>query len=61
MLATSLPFVALAQESEAPQRQGALIARVAEILGIDQQKLEDAVKQAQENCQRKLLTPDFRN
>src|SRR4030042_1138248 len=46
MLTTSLPLVALAQESEAPQRQGALLARVSEILGIDQQKLEDALKQA---------------
>jgi branched-subunit amino acid transport protein AzlD len=47
MLTTSLPFVALAQESEAPQRQGVLTARVAQILGLDQQKLVDAVKQAQ--------------
>jgi len=59
MLTTSLPFVALAQESEAPQRQGALIARVAEILGIDQQKLEDALKQvrtesAKENLDARL-------
>src|SRR4030042_1796569 len=43
---TSLPFVALAQESEAPQRQAALTERVAEILGIDQQEWEDALKQA---------------
>jgi hypothetical protein len=58
MLATSVPCVALAQESEAPQRQGALIARVAEILGVDQQKLEDAVKQAQEELPKE--TPDIR-
>jgi uncharacterized tellurite resistance protein B-like protein len=55
MLTTSLPFVALAQESEAPQRQGALIARVAEILGIDQQKLEDALKQARPESAKENL------
>jgi competence protein ComGC len=58
MLATSLPCVALAQESAAPQRQGVLIARVAEILGLDQQKLEDAVKQAQGELPKE--TPEAR-
>ena len=46
ILTASLPFVALAQEPEPPQRQAELIARVAEILGLDQQTLEDALKQA---------------
>jgi hypothetical protein len=45
-LFTSLPVVALAQNNGAPPRQGALEARVAEILGIDQQELEAAFKQA---------------
>ena len=58
MLATSVPCVALAQESEAPQRQGALISRVSEILGVDQQKLEDAVNQAQGELPKE--TPDAR-
>jgi hypothetical protein len=58
MLTTSLPFVALAQESEAPQRQGVLMARVAQILGLDQQKLVDAVKQAQGGLPKE--TPDAR-
>jgi competence protein ComGC len=58
MLTTSLPFVALAQESEAPQRQGVLMARVAQILGLDQQKLVDAVKQAQGELPKE--TPDAR-
>jgi competence protein ComGC len=58
MLTTSLPFVALAQESEAPQRQGVLTARVATILGLDQQKLVDAVKQAQGELPKE--TPDAR-
>lgn len=47
MLVASAPAIALAQEGELPERQGALIAQVAEILGIDQQELEDALQQAQ--------------
>lgn len=58
MLSASLPFAALAQENAAPQRQGVLITRVAEILGIDQQKLEDAVKQAQGELPKE--TPEAR-
>lgn len=57
-LATSLPIVALAQESVAPPRQAALEARVAEILGVDQQKLEDALKQAQGELPKE--TPEAR-
>ena len=59
--------VALAQEDEARQgwrgalgddaqsRQGALVARVAEMLGIDQQQLEDAFKQAQSELRQEAL------
>jgi len=47
MLIASIPVIALAQEGEAPERQGALMFRVAEMLGIDQQELENALKQAQ--------------
>jgi len=47
MLISSAPAIALAQEDETPERRGALIAQVAEILGIDQQELENALKQAQ--------------
>lgn len=47
MLVASAPAIALAQEGELPERRGALIAQVAEILGIDQQELEDALQQAQ--------------
>jgi len=36
-------------------QQGTLLARVAEILGIDQQKLEDAFKQARQEQQEKML------
>ena len=47
MLISSAPAIALAQEDETPERRGALIAQVAAILGIDQQELENAMKQAQ--------------
>ncbi len=36
-------------------QQDTLLARVAEILGIDQQKLEDAFKQARQEQQEKML------
>jgi len=57
-LATSLPIVALAQESGTPSRQAALEARVAEILGVNQQTLEDALKQAQGELPKE--TPEAR-
>ena len=47
MLIASTPAIASAQEAQLPERRGALIAQVAEILNIDQQELEDALKQAQ--------------
>lgn len=55
MLISSTPAIALAQEDEAPERRGALIAQVAEILGIDQQELEDALKQAQMELRQETL------
>jgi competence protein ComGC len=47
MLISSVPAIAMAQEGEAPEHQGALMSQVAGILGIDQGELENAVKQAQ--------------
>ena len=47
MLVTGIPSTALAQDGEVPERRGALTARVAEILDIDQQELEGALRQAQ--------------
>src|SRR4030043_1857396 len=47
MLIASMPVIALAQEGENPGHQSALMSQVAEILGIDQQDLENALKQAQ--------------
>ena len=54
-LVTSLPVVALAQNNGAPPRQGALEARVAEILGIDLQELEAAVKQVRTETNKETL------
>ncbi len=45
-LITSLPVAVMAQENQAPPRQGELAARVSEILGIYQPELEAALKQA---------------
>ncbi len=39
----------------AAEQQDTLLARVAEILGIDQQKLADAFKQARQEQQKKML------
>jgi len=47
MLIASAPAMALAQEGETPEHQGALMSQVAEILDIDQEELENAFKQAQ--------------
>ena len=47
MLVTVMPGTALAQDDQTPERRGALVAKVAEILNIDRQELEDAFKQAQ--------------
>jgi|GEM_PF-1348547 DNA-binding HxlR family transcriptional regulator len=55
MLIASTPAIALAQEDETPERRGALIAQVASILGIDQQELEDALKQAQTELRQENL------
>jgi hypothetical protein len=55
MLIASIPVIALAQKGEAPDRQGAITARVAAILGIDQQDLENALKQARMESQEETL------
>lgn len=47
MLIASIPVIALAQDDEAHRPPGALLTRAAEILNIDQEKLENALKQAQ--------------
>ena len=56
MLIGGTAGVALAQgEDEGQGRRGALMARVAEILNIDQQELEDAFKQAQSELREEAL------
>src|SRR4030043_1722195 len=55
MLISSAPAIAMAQGNEAPDRQGALMSQVAEILGIDQQELENALKQAQMELRQETL------
>jgi len=55
MLVSSAPAIAMAQEDETPERRGALIAQVAEILGIDQQEIENAMKQAQTELRQENL------
>jgi N12 class adenine-specific DNA methylase len=55
MLISSAPAIAMAQGNKAPERRGALIAQVAEILGIDQQELENALKQAQMELREETL------
>jgi Asp-tRNA(Asn)/Glu-tRNA(Gln) amidotransferase B subunit len=55
MLITSIPSIALAQDDKAPAQRGALLARVAAILNIDQQKLEDAFKQSLKELRTEAL------
>ena len=55
MLIASMPVIALAQEGENPEHQSALMSQVAEILGIDQQDLENALKQAQTELREETL------
>jgi signal transduction histidine kinase len=55
MLIASMPVIALAQDDEAHGSPGALLTRVAEILNIDQEELENAVKQAQTGLREEAL------
>ncbi len=60
VLVGSLSFVALAQTgSESPGKT--LLARVATILGIDQQKVEDAFAQAQKEMEAEALDNHLKN
>jgi hypothetical protein len=58
-LVGSLTGVALAQDTSGSGKT--LLARVAEILGIDQQKVEDAFAQAQEDMQNEALDNYLKN
>ncbi len=63
VLAVVLVFVAtagivLAQDANSKAGPNKMMARVAEILGIDQQKLNDAFKQARDEFQAQNPRPD---
>jgi hypothetical protein len=55
LVAASLGGIALAQGSEEDDQSKTLMARAAEILGIDQQQLEDAFEQARTEMQQETL------
>ena len=55
VLVGSLAGVALAQEDTTSTQPKTLLARVATILGIDQQEVEDAFAQAQREMQAEAL------
>ncbi len=56
VLAVSIGGVVLAQEATTTSSGNTLLARVAAILGIDQQKVEDAFNQARREQQSEALT-----
>ncbi|HEY93959.1 MAG TPA: hypothetical protein G4O15_03340 [Dehalococcoidia bacterium] len=55
IIAASIGGVAMAQDSEESSQPDSLLGRVAAILGIDQQTVEDAFKQAQAEIQEEAL------
>ncbi len=55
LAAASLGGVALAQGSEESSQPKTLMSRAADILGIDQQQLEDAFEQARTEMQQETL------
>jgi hypothetical protein len=55
IIAASIGGVAMAQGSEGNAQPDSLLGRVAAILGIEQQKVEDAFKQARAEMQEEAL------
>ena len=55
IVAATISGVAMAQDSEEDSQADSLLGRVAAILGIDQQKVEDAFTQAQAEMQEAAL------
>jgi len=55
MLVATMPATALAQDEPGSPRRTALVARAAEILNIDQQEFEDAIKQARQELREEAL------
>jgi hypothetical protein len=61
IVAASISGVALAQGSEEDSQPDSLLGRVAAILGIEQQTIEDAFKQAQTEMQEAALDKYLQN
>ena len=61
IVAASIGGIAMAQESEEASQPDSLLGRVAKILGIDQQTVEDAFKQAQAEMQEEALDRYLQN
>ena len=61
IIIASLGGVAMAQDSEDESKPDSLMARVAEILGIDQQTVEDAFEQAQAEMREEALDKHLQN
>ncbi|UCC15965.1 MAG: hypothetical protein JSU58_06205 [Dehalococcoidales bacterium] len=61
VIAASIGGVAMAQDSEEDSQPDSLVGRVAAILGIEQQTVEDAFKQAQAEMQEAALDKYLQN
>ena len=61
IVAASLGGVAIAQESEEDSQPDTLLGKVAKILGIDQQAVEDAFEQAQAEMREEALDRHLQN
>jgi len=61
IIAASIGGVAMAQESEEDSQSDTLLGRVAKILGIDQQTVEDAFEQAQAEMREQALDRYLQN
>jgi hypothetical protein len=61
IIAASLGGVAMAQDSENESKPDSLMARVADILGIDQQTVEDAFEQARAEMHEEVLDKYLQN
>ena len=61
IIAASIGGVAMAQDSEENSQSDSLLGRVAAILGIDQQRVEDAFEQAQVEMREQALDKYLQN
>ena len=61
VIAASISGVAMAQDSEENSQPDSLIGRVAKILGIDQQTVEDAFEQARDEMQEEPMDRYLQN